>query len=229
MASGVVYYDREGKEHFQGAEVVIIACNGVGTPRLMLNSVSGKFPNGIANSSGLVGRISCCIRMHRPTAMEEPLDGNHGQPLCLRSQEFTRPIRSVISSRLHLPVRLRRSLYPGSDRLHQRRPAALGQDHHKVYRRLMNHQISMSAISGIFRRAQPRDAGSELERFRRHSGPKVDDTIEEQPEIMEHGSPAPGRCCPPPAPRSSAARYRLNGGWHLLGTARMGTDPERSW
>ncbi|HEY5129189.1 MAG TPA: GMC family oxidoreductase N-terminal domain-containing protein, partial [Bradyrhizobium sp.] len=56
MASGVVYYDTEGKEHFQPAEVVILACNGVGTPRLMLNSVSAKFPNGIANSSGLVGK-----------------------------------------------------------------------------------------------------------------------------------------------------------------------------
>src|SRR4029453_11520 len=34
MASGVVYYDKDGVEQFQPAEVVIIACNGVGTPRL---------------------------------------------------------------------------------------------------------------------------------------------------------------------------------------------------
>ena len=31
-------------EHFQPAEVVIVACNGIGTPRLLLNSVSGSFP-----------------------------------------------------------------------------------------------------------------------------------------------------------------------------------------
>ena len=37
MASGVVYYDKDGVEQFQPAEVVIIACNGVGTPRLLLN------------------------------------------------------------------------------------------------------------------------------------------------------------------------------------------------
>ena len=36
MASGVVYYDKDGVEQFQPAEVVIIACNGVGTPRLLL-------------------------------------------------------------------------------------------------------------------------------------------------------------------------------------------------
>ena len=84
MASGVVYYDAEGQEQFQPAEVVILACNGVGTPRLMLNSVSAKFPNGIANSSGLVGKNL----MFHPYALnygyvDEPLDGNHGPPLCL--------------------------------------------------------------------------------------------------------------------------------------------------
>ncbi len=44
MATGAIYYDAEGQEHFQSAEMVIVACNGVGTPRLLLNSVSAKFP-----------------------------------------------------------------------------------------------------------------------------------------------------------------------------------------
>jgi len=99
MASGVVYYDAEGKEQFQPAEVVILACNGVGTPRLMLNSVSARFPNGIANSSGLVGKNL----MFHPYALtygyvDEPLDGNHGPPLCLWSQEFyeTDPRRDFV-------------------------------------------------------------------------------------------------------------------------------------
>ena len=56
MASGAIYYDADGREQFQPAEVVILACNGVGTPRLLLNSASARFPNGLANSSGLVGR-----------------------------------------------------------------------------------------------------------------------------------------------------------------------------
>src|ERR1019366_6187060 len=41
-ASGVVYYDADGREVFQPAHVVVLACNGVGTPRLLLNSVSGE-------------------------------------------------------------------------------------------------------------------------------------------------------------------------------------------
>jgi choline dehydrogenase-like flavoprotein len=56
MASGAIYYDAEGREQFQPAEVVILACNGVGTPRLLLNSACARFPDGLANSSGLVGR-----------------------------------------------------------------------------------------------------------------------------------------------------------------------------
>ena len=68
-----------GKEHFQPAEVVIVACNGVGTPRLLLNSASARFPNGLANSSGLVGRN---LMLH-PWPMisgyvEETLDGGRG-------------------------------------------------------------------------------------------------------------------------------------------------------
>ncbi len=56
MATGVIYYDKDGVEQFQAAEVVVIACNGVGTPRLLLNSASKHFPDGLANSSGLVGK-----------------------------------------------------------------------------------------------------------------------------------------------------------------------------
>ena len=55
LATGAVYL-KDGKEHFQAAGTVMIACNGIGTPRLLLMSASGRNPNGLANSSGLVGR-----------------------------------------------------------------------------------------------------------------------------------------------------------------------------
>jgi len=55
-ATGVRYYDRDGKEQFQKARGVVICANGAETPRLLLNSSSSKFPNGLANSSGMVGK-----------------------------------------------------------------------------------------------------------------------------------------------------------------------------
>lgn len=55
-ARGVLYYDRDGALHEQMAGIVVVACNGVGTPRLLLNSRSRLFPDGLANRSGLVGK-----------------------------------------------------------------------------------------------------------------------------------------------------------------------------
>jgi choline dehydrogenase-like flavoprotein len=54
--TGVVYVDKAGKTQEQKARVVCVAGNSVETPRLLLNSASSKFPDGMANSSGQVGR-----------------------------------------------------------------------------------------------------------------------------------------------------------------------------
>jgi choline dehydrogenase-like flavoprotein len=74
-ATGAVYVDRNGTEQRQKAAVVILAANGVGTPRLLQLSTSSLFPDGLANSSGLVGRN---LMMHPYAAVvgtyEEPLD-----------------------------------------------------------------------------------------------------------------------------------------------------------
>jgi choline dehydrogenase-like flavoprotein len=54
--TGVVYADRSGTERRQLAKAVILAANGAETPRLLLLSASERFPDGLANSSGLVGK-----------------------------------------------------------------------------------------------------------------------------------------------------------------------------
>lgn len=79
LATGALYIDREGREIFQGADVVILAANGVGTPRILLNSASAQHPGGLANSTDLVGRR---LMMH-PVAVvvglfEEELDSWQG-------------------------------------------------------------------------------------------------------------------------------------------------------
>jgi len=55
-ATGVAYFDRERREHFQRARAVILCCNGAETPRLLLMSANAAFPQGLANSSGVVGK-----------------------------------------------------------------------------------------------------------------------------------------------------------------------------
>jgi choline dehydrogenase-like flavoprotein len=55
-ARSVRYLDEHRKEREVFASHVVVAGNAVGTPHLLLNSTSSKFPGGLANSSGLVGR-----------------------------------------------------------------------------------------------------------------------------------------------------------------------------
>jgi choline dehydrogenase-like flavoprotein len=54
--SDVLYYDAEGRERAQKARAVVLSANGAETPRLLLASASERFPDGLANSSGYVGR-----------------------------------------------------------------------------------------------------------------------------------------------------------------------------
>jgi choline dehydrogenase-like flavoprotein len=54
--TGVVYFDKERREVFQRARAVVLCANGAETPRLLLMSKSNRFPQGLANSSGLVGK-----------------------------------------------------------------------------------------------------------------------------------------------------------------------------
>lgn len=55
-ARGAAWVDRDGVDHEQKAHTVVVCCNGIGTARLLLNSTSALFPDGLANSSGLVGK-----------------------------------------------------------------------------------------------------------------------------------------------------------------------------
>lgn len=54
--TGVVYADKDGNLQRQKARVVAVAGNSIESPRILLNSASTMFPQGLANSSGQVGR-----------------------------------------------------------------------------------------------------------------------------------------------------------------------------
>ncbi len=55
-ATGVHYFDVDKREHFQKARAVVLSANGAETARLLLNSTSNRFAEGLANSSGMVGK-----------------------------------------------------------------------------------------------------------------------------------------------------------------------------
>ncbi len=53
---GVIFFDSKRQEQFQKAKAVVVCANGAETPRLLLLSKSNLFPDGLANSNGLVGK-----------------------------------------------------------------------------------------------------------------------------------------------------------------------------
>jgi len=57
--NAVIYRDSQGHEQRQKARLVCVAGNSIETTRLLLLSESSKFPHGLANSSGQVGRHYC--------------------------------------------------------------------------------------------------------------------------------------------------------------------------
>jgi choline dehydrogenase-like flavoprotein len=55
-ATGVHYFDKNKQEQFQNARAVVVCANGAETPKLLLNSAPDGSKDGLANSSGAVGR-----------------------------------------------------------------------------------------------------------------------------------------------------------------------------
>jgi len=57
LANGVSYIDKKtGTDKHISARIVVLAASACETARLLLNSKSSQFPNGLANSSGTVGK-----------------------------------------------------------------------------------------------------------------------------------------------------------------------------
>ena len=233
MATGVIYFNAEDEEVFQPAEVVVMACNGVGTPRILLNSTSSKFPNGLANSSGLVGKNL----MFHPYSLirgifDQPLDGHKGPGVCIWSQEFYETDRKRGFLRGYT-YEINRGSGPVSTAMlgmmHQRIP--WGEGHHDAFDRMFDRTTGMVGIcedlpelhNTVTLDAQLRD---------RHGipAPKIDYTLSENSLLMlQHSIDRATEILYAAGATDVLSESPISaGGWHLMGTARMGLDPESS-
>jgi len=234
FANGVVYYDKDGNECFQRAEVVVMACNGVGTPRILLNSASGKFPNGLANSSGLVGKNL----MFHPIAFvqglfDERLDSHKGpQACCILSKQFyeTDPSRGFVRG---YNMQITRGPGPLSTAMGGFVAGTIpwGPGHHEAFRQRFDHVASI----GILCEDLPEERNTvTLDPTRVDSNgipaPKITYRYSDNSlKMMAHGQARATEVMYAAGARevSQSGPLRVSG-WHLLGTARTGNDPERS-
>jgi choline dehydrogenase-like flavoprotein len=233
-ASGVVYVDRDGTERRQRAQFVILAANGVGTPRLLLLSKSRIFPDGLGNSSGLVGRR---LMLHPYVSVlglyEDELRswvGPSGTPLL--SLEFADSDES-------------RGFPRGAqwDTLAQGGPTRLlgyfddlafderwGAGHHDLRRRAFGHSFHWGiGIEDLPREDNRVSLASELTDSDGIPAPKIRFRIDADGRANLAWQTERAR----EAHRAAGALETVDldwsaWGWHLLGTARMGDDPAAS-
>jgi choline dehydrogenase-like flavoprotein len=84
-----VTFVHDGKTYKQEARVVILSSYVVETPRLLLHSANSMFPNGLANSSGWVGRAIMPHSSHDVYGkFDEEVRLYKGTPVLALTQEF---------------------------------------------------------------------------------------------------------------------------------------------
>jgi choline dehydrogenase-like flavoprotein len=242
LATGAIYIDENGRERLQKARTVIICANGIGTPRLLLLSKSDRFPDGLANSSGLVGKR---LMMHPFSAVmgvfNDPLDSWQG------------PFGQMIDSYQFYESDEKRGfkrgakwgVMPGGGPLGAtsfvgtkvfgdsagKVEDAWGQNLHKLVERRFNHMM----VYGIIGEDLPEESNQVV------LDPKMTDSDGiPAPKLIYKVSENSDKmlkfhvdCCLEAVNASGAIETQVvhqmpDTGWHLLGTCLMGNDPKKS-
>lgn len=232
LAIGAEWYDRDGNGFLQTADVVLCAANGIGTPRLLLASAERRYPDGLANGSGLVGKNLMFHHSGFATGVfEESLESWHGHyGSWINSFEFYE------SSESHgAPGTCKWQLFGGSGQgplVHTLGlgPNGWGEGHHQAIEQLLGKTLTWYlcvedvALESNCVELSPTQADS--------SGvpiPVVHYTIPDQARQLFswHLERAAESL------RAAGADLVVTPEWkpitgHYMGTARMGDDPNRS-
>ena len=232
-ATGADFVDSKGNERYQSARAVIMAANGIGTPRLLLNSASDSHPDGLANSSGLVGKNL----MFHPFAMisgtfPEKMDTWKG-PLSnfAMSQEFYETDKSRGFVRGYT-YQFQRSLGPAwiaKGGFRDRVPWGAG--HHEELQKRLGSTMALAIIGEDLPEEHNQvDLDPDLTdsdgipaprlhyTLSKNSRDQLDHGIENAKKVLEAAGATDIYVDP----------IMRQSGWHLMGTARMGDDRAHS-
>lgn len=238
MATGVLYHGPDGQVHAQKAEIVIVACNGVGTPRLLLNSKSKLFPEGLANHSGIVGKN---LMFHPLTAVagvfDTPQKGHEGPSSCsIISQEFyeTDPTRDFVRG---YSFQSGRSTTPMTYALGGNgvdNPIPWGADHREIMDTIYPNLAGLT----VFSEDLPEEHNCvtldpNLTDSDGIPAPKVAYRLGENTrKMLEHGEEKAKEVLLAAGAtkilRKNNGKVWWRSGWHQMGTCRMGVDPSKS-
>ncbi len=235
-ARGVEYVDTDGNTQLVEAAHVIMCANGIGTPRLLQLSATASHPDGLGNSSGLLGTH---LMMHPFAAVaglfEEDLDtesGAWGQQI--QSMQFyeTEQNRGFVrGAKWGLqptggPLGLTRS-YPWAE---SSKPMWYESFHDTLASRL-GHAPMWSIVAEDLPMDSNRVTLSDT--MTDSSGlaaPKIEYRADENSRAILnwHTDRAAESFMAAGATETIVGPLIRSSGWHLMGTARMGRDPRTS-
>ncbi|MBG6210845.1 choline dehydrogenase-like flavoprotein [Labrenzia sp. EL_126] len=238
FATGVLYHGADGQLHEQKAELVVVACNGVGTPRLLLNSKSQLFPDGLANRSGLVGKnLMFHPLMGVAGVFDEPMLGHEGPMACsILSQEFYETDRSrdfvrgygLHSGRSTTPMTYALGGY-GIDN-----PIPWGAEHREIMDTVYPYLAGLTVVSeDLPEEINCVTLDPELTDSDGIPAPKINYRLGENTRrMLRHGEEKATQLLLAAGAKRVLAKgddkVWWRAGWHQMGTCRMGDDPEKS-
>ncbi|MFM0500751.1 GMC family oxidoreductase [Paraburkholderia caffeinilytica] len=233
-ARGAVFVDVNQVERFASAKIVVLAANAIGTARILLSSHAPGHENGLANSSGLVGKR---LMLH-PTAavvglFDQPLDtyrGVWGQlAYCLQFYETSQERDFVRGSKWSLqptggPLSAARR-WPWGD------APLFGENFHEEFGRRFGRSLSWGIICEDLPDERnhvsldpenPDSSGMAGVKIHYETGENAKRMLKFMTARAQESLQAAG------AYRTVVAPQSRESGWHILGTAKMGADSSNS-
>lgn len=235
-ASEVVYLDNNGVEHAQKAKAVVLSANGAESARLLLMSQSPQHPDGLANSSGYVGR-NLMFNQHAASigVYEHPLNDFKGVQVSRIIHDFydTDEQRGVYGGG-GIDAR---PLFSATPILH----ATMGRDPKtarwgKEFKDTMAHDFSRTLCFVASSTSLPMDRNNvtlDPESKDAWGRPAIRLTYMDHDDDLAMSAFFEDRCVELHEAAGAEKLWRFgvhasNGGEHLLGTCRMGEDPATS-
>ncbi len=228
-ARSVRYFDAEGNVQEQPARIIALAGNAVETPRLLLMSTSSRFPDGLANSSGLVGKYFMeHIAVFATLVLPEQVDAWKGIPAGGIIQDFyeTRPEHSFargftleINNGWQWPVAVARRI-PGWGTAHKRRLLEV-----------FGRTVGLGSVGEQLPDPRNRvELDPEVKDSYGLPVPRIVNLARENDRAMIEAIKQRMRELADAADATflQEPTYRPGGSSHYMGTCRMGTNPETS-